>query len=95
MLLGQPGDKVYRDTDDIDTMTSWDIPRNPYREVDNTVMTDGKALNVPIAIIARMRGFHQAQQGITNSFQLQLYTGLGKVRSRLEASRFPGLPKPF
>lgn len=74
ILLGQPGDKVYRDTDDIDTITSWDMPGNPHREVDNAVMTDGKALNVPTAIIARRRGCHQAQQGITNSFFSSNYT---------------------
>lgn len=81
ILLGQPGDKVYRDTDDIDTITSWDMPGNPHREVDNAVMTDGKALNVPTAIIARRRGCHQAQQGhLLILFQLQLYTGWAKVR---------------
>jgi hypothetical protein len=52
-MLGQPGDKIYRDTDDIGTITSWDMPGNPQREVDDAVMTDGKPLNVPTAIIAR------------------------------------------
>ena len=50
--LGQTGDKVYSDTNDIDTITSWDMPGNPHRDVDNAVMTDGKALKVPTAIIA-------------------------------------------
>jgi hypothetical protein len=52
-ILGQPGDKIYRDTDDIGAITSWDMPGNPQREIDDVVMTDGKALNVPTAIIAR------------------------------------------
>ena len=50
--LGQTGDKIYSDNDDIDTITSWDMPGNPHREVDNAVMTDGKSLKVPTAIIA-------------------------------------------
>jgi hypothetical protein len=50
---GQYGDQIYRDTDDIDTITSWNMPGNPHRDVDNAVITDGKALKVPTSIIAR------------------------------------------
>jgi hypothetical protein len=61
-MLGQPGDKIYRDTNDIETITSWDMPGNPHREVDGAVMTDGKALNVPTAIIARAQLPYLLQQ---------------------------------
>lgn len=94
-MLGQPGDKIYRDTDDIETITSWDMPGNPHREVDDAVMTDGKALNVPTAIIARAQIPLPRSTDIANTSQLQLYTVLVKVRSRPGASRYRGLLKPF
>src|SRR5271170_5344900 len=94
-MLGQPGDKIYRDTDDIETITSWDMPGNPHREVDDAVMTDGKVLNVPTAIIARAQLPLPRSTDIANTSQLQLYTVLVKARSRPGASRYRGLLKPF
>jgi len=91
----RPGDKIYRDTDDIETITSWDMPGNPHREVDDAVMTGGKALNVPTAIIARAQLSLLRSTDIADTSQLQLYTVLVKVRSRPGASRYRGSLKPF
>lgn len=60
IFSGQPGDQVYRDTDDQDPITSGEEAGNPGREVDDTVISDGKVLNVPTAIVARARLVHQA-----------------------------------